>query len=55
MRSALIEERANENREITKVLLYAKQQAASAFMLFKSITKEYGSIYTSRERVNSRN
>ena len=36
---ALIEERANENRVMTKVLLYVKQQAASAFRLFKRIKK----------------
>ena len=42
----LIEERANENREMT----------AGAFMRFTRITKENGSIYNStRERVDSRN
>ena len=52
----MIEERANENREMIVVLSYVKQQAASTFMGFKRITKEKGSIYTStRERVNSRN
>ena len=52
----LKEERANENREMTVVLPYVKQQAASPFMRFKRITKENGSIYKStRERVNSRN
>ena len=36
-------DRANENREMTIVLSYVKQQAAGAFMRFKCITKEYGS------------
>ena len=46
------EERANENREMT-VLSYVKQQAASAFMPFKHITKENGFIYEStRQRVH---
>ena len=53
---ALTEERANENREMTVVLSYVKQQAASAFMRFKRIRKENGSICKSaRERVDSRN
>ena len=40
---------------MTVVLSYFKQQAASAFMRFKRITKESGSIYKSRrERVDSR-
>ena len=44
------------NKEITVVLAYVKQQAASAFMRFRRITKETGSIYKSTlERVNSRN
>ena len=43
----LIEERANENKEMTVVLPYIKQQAASAFIQFKHITKENGSIYKS--------
>ena len=43
----LVEERANENREITEVLSNFKQQAASAYMRFKHITKENGSIYKS--------
>ena len=52
----LIEERANENREMTVVLSYVKQQAASALMRFKGVTKENGFIYKStRERINSRN
>ena len=52
----LVEERANENREMTVVLSYVKQQAASTFMRFKRITKENVSIYKStRERVNSGN
>jgi len=38
---------------IGKGLTYVKQQAASAFMRFKRIIKEDGSIYKStRERVN---
>ena len=50
----MIEERSNENREMTVVLSYVKQQAASTFMRFKRITKKKGSIYKStRERVNS--
>ena len=49
----LIEERANENREMTVVLSYVKQQAASTFMQFKRITKENALIYS--ERVNSTN
>ena len=53
---ALIEERTNEKREMTEVMSYVKQQAASAFIGFKRITKENGSIYRSAwERVNSRN
>ena len=53
---SLIEERANENREMTVVLLYVKQQTASPFMQFKRITEGNGSLYKStRERVNSRN
>ena len=52
----LIEERANENRGMTIVSSYVKQQAASAFMRFKHITKENISVYKSTwERVNSRN
>ena len=52
---ALIEERTNEKREMTEVMSYVKQQAASAFIVFKRITKENGSIYRSAwERVNSR-
>ena len=47
----LIEERANENREMTVVWSYVKQQAASAFI--KRITKENSSVYKSaRERVD---
>lgn len=37
-------ERANENRKITVVLSYGKEQAASALMRLKRITKENGSI-----------
>ena len=37
-------ERANENREMTVELSYVKQQAGVAFMEFKRITKEDGSI-----------
>ena len=37
----------NENREMTVVLSYVKQLAASAFERFKRITKENGSIYKS--------
>ena len=49
---ALIEERANENKEMS-VLSYVKQQAASAFMRFKRITKVNGFIYESTgERVH---
>ena len=44
------------NREMTVVLSYAKQQAANAFMQFKRIIKENGPIYKfTWERVNSRN
>ena len=51
----MMEERANENREMTVVLSYVKQRGASAFMRFKGITKETGSIHKStRERVDSR-
>ena len=50
-----MEERANENREMTVVFSYVKQRAASAFMLFKRITKENGSLYKStKERVKSK-
>ena len=47
----LIEERANENREMTAVLTYVKQQAASALqkkmvlflnLLGKGLTQEIG-------------
>jgi len=41
---ALIEERARENREMTEVLSYVKQQAVNTFMRIKRITKENGSI-----------
>ena len=45
-----------KNTEMTVVLSYVKQQAASAFMQFKGITKENGSIYKStQEGVDSRN
>ena len=37
-----MEERANENREMTVVLSYVKQQAANTFMRFKRIAKENG-------------
>ena len=48
-------EKANENREMTVELSYVKQQAGGAFMRFKHITKENGSIYKStRERVDSK-
>jgi len=51
----MIEERANENREMTVILSYVKQRGASAFMRLTHITKENGSIYKStRERVDSR-
>ena len=51
-----MKERANENREMTVELSYFKQQAGSAFMRFKCITKEIGSIYKSIwEMVDSRN
>ena len=54
--SRLIEERANENREMTVVSSYVKQQPANAFIRFKCITKDNGSIYKStRVMVNSRN
>ena len=44
--------RTNENREM-RVLSYVKQQAASAFMRLKRITKENGFIYKStRERAD---
>ena len=44
--------RTNENREM-RVLSYVKQQAASAFMRFKRITKENGFIYRyTRERAD---
>ena len=52
----LVEERANENREMTVVLSYVKQQAASTFTQFKRITKGNGSIYKStEEKVDSGN
>ena len=48
-------ERANENREMTVELSYVKQQEGGAFMRFKRITKENGSIYKStRERADSK-
>ena len=48
-------ERANENREMTIELSYVKQQAGGAFMRFKRIIKENGSVYKStKERVDSK-
>ena len=44
---ALIKERATENREMTVVLCYVKEQAANAFMRFQRIIKENGSLYES--------
>ena len=50
---SLIEEGANENREMRGVLSFVNQQRASAFMLFKRIRREIGSVYKStRETVN---
>ena len=38
----LIEERANENREMKVALSYVKQYAANTFIRFKRIAKENG-------------
>ena len=48
----LREERANEDREIIEVLCNFEKQAASAYMRFKHITKENGSINNSTREIN---
>ena len=49
---ALIEERANENREMTVLLSCVKQQASSTFIRFKRITRENGSICKSTREIS---